>query len=92
MLSAERRWPRRVPVVVEGKRAVHRNPAECIHGIFEALHVYFHKIIPRDTYTKISGKGTMDKINHSYAFGGTQMAADTVRAPLVIFPLIDAHD
>ncbi|UZD73758.1 polyisoprenyl-teichoic acid--peptidoglycan teichoic acid transferase TagU [Bacillus siamensis] len=34
--------------------------------------------IPRDTYTKISGKGTMDKINHSYAFGGTQMAADTV--------------
>lgn len=34
--------------------------------------------IPRDTYTKIVGKGTMDKINHSYAFGGTQMAADTV--------------
>ncbi|MED0770933.1 LytR family transcriptional regulator [Bacillus siamensis] len=34
--------------------------------------------IPRDTYTKIPGKGTMDKINHSYAFGGTQMAADTV--------------
>ncbi|EIF14893.1 MULTISPECIES: LytR family transcriptional regulator [Bacillus] len=34
--------------------------------------------IPRDTYTKIYGKGTMDKINHSYAFGGTQMAADTV--------------
>ncbi len=34
--------------------------------------------IPRDTYTKIIGKGTMDKINHSYAFGGTQMAADTV--------------
>ncbi|MBD4898888.1 transcription antiterminator LytR, partial [Xanthomonas citri pv. citri] len=29
--------------------------------------------IPRDTYTKIIGKGTMDKINHSYAFGGTQM-------------------
>ncbi len=34
--------------------------------------------IPRDTYTKIIGKGTMDKINHSYAFGGTQMAVDTV--------------
>ncbi|KAA6447943.1 polyisoprenyl-teichoic acid--peptidoglycan teichoic acid transferase TagU [Bacillus atrophaeus] len=34
--------------------------------------------IPRDTYTKIVGKGTMDKINHSYAYGGTQMAADTV--------------
>lgn len=34
--------------------------------------------IPRDTYTKIVGKGTMDKINHAYAYGGTQMAADTV--------------
>ncbi|MCY8498045.1 LytR family transcriptional regulator [Bacillus atrophaeus] len=34
--------------------------------------------IPRDTYTKIVGKGTMDKINHSYAYGGTQMSADTV--------------
>ncbi|MCY8825648.1 LytR family transcriptional regulator [Bacillus atrophaeus] len=34
--------------------------------------------IPRDTYTKIVGKGNMDKINHSYAYGGTQMAADTV--------------
>lgn len=34
--------------------------------------------IPRDTYTKIIGKGTMDKINHSYAFGGTQMTVDTV--------------
>ncbi|MCY8931685.1 LytR family transcriptional regulator [Bacillus atrophaeus] len=34
--------------------------------------------IPRDTYTKIVGKGSMDKINHSYAYGGTQMAADTV--------------
>ncbi|KAF1678068.1 MULTISPECIES: LytR family transcriptional regulator [Bacillus] len=34
--------------------------------------------IPRDTYTKIIGKGKMDKINHSYAFGGTQMAVDTV--------------
>ncbi len=34
--------------------------------------------IPRDTYTEIIGKGTMDKINHSYAFGGTQMTVDTV--------------
>jgi polyisoprenyl-teichoic acid--peptidoglycan teichoic acid transferase len=33
--------------------------------------------IPRDTRTEIAGKGTEDKINHAYAFGGTQMALDT---------------
>lgn len=34
--------------------------------------------IPRDTYTQIVGKGKKDKINHSYAFGGTKMTVDTV--------------
>ncbi|MDU5946814.1 MAG: LCP family protein, partial [Paenibacillus macerans] len=34
--------------------------------------------IPRDTYTEIVGKGSMDKINHAYAFGGEKMAKDTV--------------
>jgi polyisoprenyl-teichoic acid--peptidoglycan teichoic acid transferase len=34
--------------------------------------------IPRDTRTEIIGKGFDDKINHAYAFGGTQMAMDTV--------------
>ncbi|MFV2047929.1 LytR family transcriptional regulator [Metabacillus sp. YM-086] len=34
--------------------------------------------IPRDTRTEIVGKGTQDKINHAYAYGGTQMAIDTV--------------
>jgi polyisoprenyl-teichoic acid--peptidoglycan teichoic acid transferase len=34
--------------------------------------------IPRDTRTEIIGKGNDDKINHAYAFGGTQMAMDTV--------------
>lgn len=33
--------------------------------------------IPRDTRTEIVGKGFDDKINHAYAFGGTQMAMDT---------------
>jgi polyisoprenyl-teichoic acid--peptidoglycan teichoic acid transferase len=33
--------------------------------------------IPRDTRTEIIGKGFDDKINHAYAFGGTQMAMDT---------------
>jgi LCP family protein required for cell wall assembly len=34
--------------------------------------------IPRDTRTEIIGKGTVDKINHAYAFGGTHMAVATV--------------
>ncbi len=35
--------------------------------------------IPRDTYVEIKGRGTKDKINHAYAFGGTAMAIDTVQ-------------
>ncbi|WP_079527346.1 LCP family glycopolymer transferase [Halobacillus hunanensis] len=34
--------------------------------------------IPRDTRTKIIGKGIMDKINHAYAFGGSDMSVNTV--------------
>ncbi|MBO1511783.1 polyisoprenyl-teichoic acid--peptidoglycan teichoic acid transferase TagU [Metabacillus bambusae] len=34
--------------------------------------------IPRDTRTEIVGKGKQDKINHAYAFGGTEMALATV--------------
>ncbi|KAF0996633.1 LytR family transcriptional regulator [Geobacillus sp. TFV-3] len=34
--------------------------------------------VPRDTRTEIIGKGTEDKINHSYAFGGVEMAMATV--------------
>ncbi|MEH7436840.1 LytR family transcriptional regulator [Neobacillus drentensis] len=34
--------------------------------------------IPRDTRTKIIGKGKEDKINHAYAFGGVPMAMNTV--------------
>lgn len=35
--------------------------------------------IPRDSYTEIAGYGTMDKINHAYAFGGISMSANTVQ-------------
>lgn len=38
--------------------------------------------VPRDTYTEIIGKGKMDKINHAFAFGGQQMAMDTMEALL----------
>lgn len=34
--------------------------------------------IPRDTYVKIVGRNTMDKINHAYAFGGIEMSKATV--------------
>lgn len=34
--------------------------------------------IPRDTYTEIVGRGTTDKINHAYAFGGIEMSMATV--------------
>lgn len=34
--------------------------------------------IPRDTRVEIAEKGTEDKINHAYAFGGVSMAAKTV--------------
>ncbi|MED4206270.1 LytR family transcriptional regulator [Neobacillus mesonae] len=34
--------------------------------------------IPRDTRTEIIGKGTMDKINHAYAFGNEEMSMNTV--------------
>ncbi|SNZ02631.1 transcriptional attenuator, LytR family [Terribacillus aidingensis] len=34
--------------------------------------------IPRDTRTEIVGHHTIDKINHAYAFGGVDMAVETV--------------
>ncbi|MDT2808526.1 LCP family glycopolymer transferase [Vagococcus lutrae] len=33
--------------------------------------------IPRDTYTEIVGLGTLDKLNHAYAFGGPEMSMDS---------------
>jgi len=42
----------------------------------------FH--IPRDTRTQISGLQKEDKINHAYAFGGVEMAVNTVEAFLQI--------
>ncbi|WP_106769606.1 LCP family protein [Paenibacillus faecalis] len=36
--------------------------------------------IPRDTYVDIIGKDKKDKITHAFAFGGHQMAKDTMEA------------
>ena len=40
--------------------------------------------IPRDTRTELIGKGTMDKMNHAYAFGGVEMSVNTVESFLQI--------
>ncbi|WP_285767876.1 LCP family protein [Peribacillus sp. SI8-4] len=40
--------------------------------------------LPRDTRTEIIGKGTNDKMNHAYAFGGVTMSINTVEAYLDI--------
>lgn len=34
--------------------------------------------IPRDTYAEIAGDGRMTRINHAYAYGGSDMAVNTV--------------
>lgn len=40
--------------------------------------------IPRDTRVEIDGKGFEDKINHAYAFGGPELAVQTVEQFLAI--------
>lgn len=34
--------------------------------------------LPRDTRTEIIGRGTIEKMNHAYAYGGVEMTMDTV--------------
>lgn len=49
--------------------------------------------IPRDTYTEIVGRGTNDKLNHAYAFGGVPMAVNSVQnlldIPIDYFVTVD---
>ncbi|WP_124728324.1 LCP family protein [Staphylospora marina] len=49
--------------------------------------------IPRDTRTEIVGRGTQDKINHAYAFGGVEMSIRTVEkflnAPIDYYVQVD---
>lgn len=40
--------------------------------------------IPRDTFTELIGRNTKDKINHAYAFGGTEMAVASIETLLDI--------
>ena len=40
--------------------------------------------LPRDTRTEIIGRGTTEKMNHAYAYGGIKMAIDTIETYLDI--------
>ncbi|KIL43072.1 LCP family glycopolymer transferase [Jeotgalibacillus campisalis] len=40
--------------------------------------------IPRDTYVEIAGYGKKDKINHAYAYGGVELAMESVEELLDI--------
>lgn len=80
------------PAVIAGKKpfnvlvmGVDQRPGDSGRSdtiILLAVNPSLHSIlmfnIPRDTRTDIIGKGTVDKINHAYAFGGAEMAISTV--------------
>ena len=40
--------------------------------------------LPRDTRTEIIGRGTVEKMNHAYAYGGIKMSIDTIETYLDI--------
>ncbi len=43
-----------------------------------------HEFENRDIYTNIVGYGTVDKLNHAYAFGGVDMAMNSIEQLLDI--------
>ncbi|MDO7908388.1 LCP family protein [Paenibacillus sp. JX-17] len=55
-----------------------RSDSIIVLGVNPAKHSVLMFNIPRDSRTEIVGHGTVDKINHAYAFGGVQMAVNTV--------------
>jgi len=55
-----------------------RSDTMILLAVNPSLHSILMFNIPRDTRTDIIGKGTVDKINHAYAFGGVEMAVSTV--------------
>ncbi|WP_414051070.1 LCP family protein [Macrococcus animalis] len=52
--------------------------------------------IPRDTKAEIVGHGTVEKINHAYAYGGPKMAIDTLEKffnmPIDYYATVDMDD
>ncbi|MBW7452519.1 LCP family protein [Paenibacillus sepulcri] len=55
-----------------------RSDAMIVLTVNPSKHSILMFNIPRDTRTEIVGHGTVDKINHAYAFGGVDMAIQTV--------------
>lgn len=64
--------------VDERKHDVGRSDTLIVMTLNPRNHTMQMVSIPRDTRTEIIGRGTVDKINHAYAFGGTEMAMNTV--------------
>ncbi|OWR26797.1 hypothetical protein CDO73_24715 [Saccharibacillus sp. O23] len=64
--------------VDERENDVGRSDAIMMLSVNPDKHSILMFNIPRDTRTDIVGHGTVDKINHAYAFGGVNMSVDTV--------------
>lgn len=78
----------------EGKKDIYRRSDTLIYLTLNPDTKSTHMVsIPRDTLTEIVGHGKKDKINHSYAFGGTAMTLRTVEkflnAPVDYFVKVD---
>ena len=64
--------------VDERKNDRGRSDTMIVLTVNPAKHSILMFNIPRDTRTEIIGHGTVDKINHAYAFGGVEMSIQTV--------------
>lgn len=64
--------------VDERSNDVGRSDTMVVLTVNPAKHSILMFNIPRDTRTEIIGRGTVDKINHAYAFGGVNMSIQTV--------------
>ncbi|CAM3482542.1 MULTISPECIES: LCP family glycopolymer transferase [Saccharibacillus] len=64
--------------VDERENDIGRSDAIMMLAVNPEKHSVLMFNIPRDTRTEIVGRGKVDKINHAYAFGGVNMAVDTV--------------
>lgn len=67
-----------------GRTEVGRSDTMMVAAVNPTLKKTLITSIARDTYVDIVGKGTKDKINHAYAFGGAGMSMDTVEKYLDI--------
>jgi LCP family protein required for cell wall assembly len=80
--AADRKGKRPFTVALLGvDRRAHdtgRSDTIIVMAVNPARKSIFMFSIPRDTRTEIVGKGTTDKINHAFAFGGVDMSLRTI--------------